>query len=196
MQSLIILSLLLTVCSSTHLPSTFQKCDRHKGDFNQCLPKAVENAISQLNHSIPSVGLINFEPLKIPFLSVAPGGGPAQFYQNYTNLRLSGVTKIQFWRFDVDFDKKVIAFDFTNPELVLNFTYDVGGHILAFPLTGHGPGLIILSNLLSNYSCHFEEYEKNGEKHYRVTRSDLLMQPSLIHYKLDNLFNGDERLVK
>lgn len=113
----------------------------------------------------------------------------------------------------VDFDKKVIAFDFTNPELVLNFTYDVGGHILAFPLTGHGPGLIILSrylftcgvvsiflffegNLLSNYSCHFEEYEKNGEKHYRVTRSDLLMQPSLIHYKLDNLFNGDERLVK
>ena len=48
----------------------------------------------------------------------------------------------------VDFDNKIIATHFTIPELVLNFTYDVGGKILVFPLSGHGPGLIILGEYL------------------------------------------------
>ncbi|KAJ3651235.1 hypothetical protein Zmor_017286 [Zophobas morio] len=194
MQSLIIFFFVVGVCSSAHLPSTFQKCSRNKSDFRQCLVKAADNCVSQLNHAIPSAGLINLEPLEIPFMFIPPGSGPTRFDQNYTDLKISGLTKTKFSTLDVDFDNKIIATHFTIPELVLNFTYDVGGKILVFPLSGHGPGLIILDQMVCNYTCHFEEYVKNGEKYFKITRSELLMQPNSVHYKLDNLFNGDEQL--
>ncbi|XP_063930317.1 protein takeout-like [Zophobas morio] len=168
----------------------------NKSDFNPCIAKAVENAISQLNHAIPSVGLIGLEPLEIPFMSIAPGGGPASFSHNYTNLKLSGLTQGKVSKFDVDFDKKNICFVFTVPHLRLDFMYDATGKILVLPIDGHGPGVIDLSDLLLSFTFDLEEYEKNGKKYYKIIGSRLTLEPKLIHYKLDNLFNGDERLGK
>ncbi|KAJ3651227.1 hypothetical protein Zmor_017278 [Zophobas morio] len=181
----------LQVCSHP-----FDPVDPNKSDFNPCIAKAVENAISQLNHAIPSVGLIGLEPLEIPFMSIAPGGGPASFSHNYTNLKLSGLTQGKVSKFDVDFDKKNICFVFTVPHLRLDFMYDATGKILVLPIDGHGPGVIDLSDLLLSFTFDLEEYEKNGKKYYKIIGSRLTLEPKLIHYKLDNLFNGDERLGK
>ncbi|KAJ3651230.1 hypothetical protein Zmor_017281 [Zophobas morio] len=187
---------LIAISGCVKLPSSFQKCDRDKSDCNPCIAKAVENAISQLNHARPSVGLIGLEPLEIPFMSIAPGGGPASFSHNYTNLKLSGLTQGKVSKFDVDFDKKIIYFDFTVPHLRLDFMYDATGKILVLPIDGHGPGIIDLSDLLLSFTFDLEEYEKNDKKYYKIIGSRLTLEPKLIHYNLDNLFNGDERLGK
>mgnify|MGYP005986821859 CR=1 FL=1 len=85
---------------ATILASTFQKCDRSKSDFNQCLQKAVEGALSQLTKPLKEVGLVSFEPLEIPSLSISPGTNAAQFTQNYNNLKIYGFNKATFTKFE------------------------------------------------------------------------------------------------
>jgi hypothetical protein len=41
---------------------------------------------------------------------------------------------------------------------------------------------------------YLEEYEKKNKKYYKVVKNTLLIEPQGLHYKLDNLFNGDKAL--
>jgi asparagine synthetase A len=41
---------------------------------------------------------------------------------------------------------------------------------------------------------HLEEYEKKNKKYYKVTQKKLLVEPQMLNFKLDNLFNGDKVL--
>lgn len=74
--------------------STFTKCDPKQKNFNQCLTKAVENAIKQLNRPIKEVNLPNLEPLDVPSLVIGAGSGAVSFQQNYKNVKVAGLTKL------------------------------------------------------------------------------------------------------
>ena len=39
-----------------------------------------------------------------------------------------------------------------------------------------------------------EEEEKKGKKHYKIAKQKLTIEPKLIEFKLDNLFDGDKAL--
>lgn len=72
------------------LAPTFKKCDYKKTDFNQCLKKAMQIAISQTNHTLKSIGFPSLEPLDVPSFSIGAGNGPVGVQENFENAKLYG----------------------------------------------------------------------------------------------------------
>ncbi|XP_044260730.1 protein takeout-like isoform X2 [Tribolium madens] len=184
----------LAISLSHELPSTFQKCPRKGPNFSQCSVKAVENAVRQLTRPIKEVGLPVIDPLEVPSMTIAPGNGPTKFQQNYKNMKVWGYSKGQFSKFDFDFGQKTVTLDVLFPELVFEFEYDFNGTILVLPFQGHGPGVAIFEKIKYFFDFWLEEYTRGGRKYYRVVRNRLVMEPELIKFKFDNLFNGDKEL--
>ncbi|KAH0821936.1 hypothetical protein GEV33_000855 [Tenebrio molitor] len=183
------------LCFGAKLPTTFKKCDKKQSDFDQCLSTAVKDALSQLNVEKKEVGLPSFEPLEVPSLAIGAGTGPVQFSQNYKDFKLSGFTKVDSLKANrMDFEKKILELDIDFPEIVMNFEYKFKGRILVLPIEGEGPGRINLHKPKFLLNLHLEEYEKKNKKYYKVTQKKLLVEPQMLNFKLDNLFNGDKVL--
>ncbi|KAJ3651196.1 hypothetical protein Zmor_017248 [Zophobas morio] len=82
--------LLLSACTCTKLPPTFKKCNRNQKDFNECLSKAVKDAIEQLNRPFRDEGLPSLEPLEIPELTVGAGTGAVEIRRGREKKGLKG----------------------------------------------------------------------------------------------------------
>ncbi|KAJ3651195.1 hypothetical protein Zmor_017248 [Zophobas morio] len=78
--------LLLSACTCTKLPPTFKKCNRNQKDFNECLSKAVKDAIEQLNRPFRDEGLPSLEPLEIPELTVGAGTGASSYEEVFNQI--------------------------------------------------------------------------------------------------------------
>ncbi|KAJ3651226.1 hypothetical protein Zmor_017277 [Zophobas morio] len=196
MNSVIILCVLFVVCGCVKMPSTFQKCAKNKSDFNQCLLKAVENAVHQLNHPMMAVGLVSLEPLEVSSINISPGTGAAQFTQIYKNVKVYGFSKAKFSEFDFDFNKETITFECSVSNIRVEGEYDFKGRIMVIPFNGKGSGVITLDDVNFVFTFNLDEYDKNGEKYYKIKESTLVAVPQLIHFQLDNLFGEDEALGK
>ncbi|KYB27014.1 uncharacterized protein LOC103313373 [Tribolium castaneum] len=184
----------LTISVAHELPPTFQKCARKDPNFGQCMVKAVQNAVGQLTRPIKEVGLPAVDPLVVPSMTIAPGDGPTKFQQNYKNMEVKGFSKGQFTKFDFDFEQKIVTFEVEFPQLVFEFEYDFNGTILVLPFQGHGPGEAIFENMKYFFEFWLQEYTRDGQKHYKVVQNRLVLEPDLIKFKFDNLFDGDKDL--
>ncbi|XP_068900652.1 protein takeout-like isoform X1 [Tenebrio molitor] len=191
---------LLLVASSgkfRHLyQAPFKKCNRKRKDFGECLAQAVEDAVGQLTKPFKEVGLNSLDPLEVPSMTIAPGSGPTNFQQNYKNMKITGFSKPKISKFDVNFDKKVVTLQCTFPKIVMAFDYDFNGKILLLPFYGKGPGTFSIDNMKYFITFNLEEYQKDGAKHFKITDSKLVIDPELIIFQFDNLFDGDENLGK
>ncbi|RZC34513.1 takeout-like [Asbolus verrucosus] len=174
--------------------SSFKKCNRKQSDFNECLTSAVEDAIRQLTQPIKEVNLPNLEPLEVPSLIIGAGHGAVAFSQNYKNLQVSGFSKTECSKFDMNFESKVVTMECQAPQIRMEFQYEINGKILLLPIYGKGPGTITLDNIKEVLTFNLEEYEKKNKKFFKVVGSKLVMEPGLIHFQLDNLFDGDKVL--
>jgi hypothetical protein len=82
----------LTFCFFSAAP-TFQKCDKKKSDFNECLSQAIQNAIVHLDKPLEEYGLPSFEPFMLS--SVSPRlGRKIDFEHTFKNYKIFGRTKI------------------------------------------------------------------------------------------------------
>ena len=72
------------------LASSFMKCNLKQTDFQQCLTKAVEDAIKQMNRPLKGVNLLNLGPLEIPGMTVAAGSQVLYTQQVFKNMKVSG----------------------------------------------------------------------------------------------------------
>ncbi|RZB39955.1 JHBP domain containing protein [Asbolus verrucosus] len=86
---------LASVCTCAKLPPGFKKCDREQRDFDECVAKAAEYAIRQLDRPLKRFGLPSLEPLEIRDISVGPGRGAVAFEQNFTYLHVFELTNVQ-----------------------------------------------------------------------------------------------------
>ncbi|CAH1383484.1 unnamed protein product [Tenebrio molitor] len=170
----------------------FKKCNRKRKDFGECLAQAVEDAVGQLTKPFKEVGLNSLDPLEVPSMTIAPGSGPTNFQQNYKNMKIIGFSKPKISKFDVNFDKKVVTLQCTFPKIVMAFDYDFNGKILLLPFYGKGPGTFSIDNMKYFITFNLEEYQKDGAKHFKITDSKLVIDPELIIFQFDNLFDGDE----
>jgi hypothetical protein len=59
------------------------------------LKAAVVDAVVKLNAPIREVGLVNLQPLDVPSLVIGAGTGAVAFQQNYKNIKLSGLKKVE-----------------------------------------------------------------------------------------------------
>jgi hypothetical protein len=82
----------LTCCFFAAAP-TFQKCDKKKSDFNECLSRAIQNAIVHLDKPLEEYGLPSFEPFLLS--SISPRlGRKIDFEHTFKNYKIFGRTKI------------------------------------------------------------------------------------------------------
>ncbi|XP_008199115.3 protein takeout [Tribolium castaneum] len=173
---------------SGQLPSKFQKCGRND---NKCLTLAIKNAIEQLTVPMKEAGLPSLHPLEIPALTIGAGTGPVQFNQNYKNLKIYGQTKID--SIDASFRENILKMDVHFFEIVANFEYEIDGKILVFPIKGKGTGVIAMDKPEFALTFIMEEYEKKGEKYYKVSNTTMSIEPQKIQFGFsNNVFGGDK----
>ncbi|XP_063926742.1 protein takeout-like [Zophobas morio] len=186
--------LLLSACACTKLPPTFKKCNRNQNDLNECLSKAVKDAIEQLNRPFRDVGLPSMEPLEIPELTVGAGTGAVGLVQHFKNMKVHGFSKPETTKFEFDLGKKIALLQCTFAEVKTVAEYDVNGKILVLPVYGKGTSTIKMENVTGTETFIMEKYEKKGQKYLKVVEGKLVLTPGLVKFKLENLFDGDKTL--
>ncbi|XP_044261204.1 protein takeout-like [Tribolium madens] len=177
------------------LPPSFKKCDLRDNNYNECLGKAVQNAIEQLTSPMEAVGLPDLEPLEVPSMVIGAGSGAVQFQQNYFDIKIGGLTKIDSLQVNFDLVEKRLTLDLHYSQVKMEFHYEINGKMLLLPIYGKGPGFIhFLGRPRFVFNFELQEYQKNKKKYFKVNNTSLLMEPQLIKFHLENLFNGDKTL--
>ncbi|CAH1383474.1 unnamed protein product [Tenebrio molitor] len=176
------------------LAATFKKCNRKRDDLDQCLSTAVADAVRQLGQPQSAIGLPSLEPLEIPSLTVGAGTGPVGFAQNFHNVKIKGLTKDFTLKAKMDTKENILNLEFVYADFRIEADYEIDGRILVLPIRGKGPGLLVLERVKLNFNFFLEEYEKKNKKHYRVTKSEMAIEPGSIQFTLSNLFDGDKAL--
>ncbi|XP_063930322.1 protein takeout-like [Zophobas morio] len=174
------------------LPSVFIKCNRKQADFQQCLTKAVENAVRQMDHPFKEVGLLNLESFVIPELTVAAGSRVLVAQQTLKNMTLSGFNETKCTKVEFDFDKNTLKLDCVVPHFRFDFSYELNGQILLVSIYGNDTGWVVMQDSHFELSYQLGEYEKKGKKYFNIVNHQLKIQPRSIDFDLRNLFDGDE----
>lgn len=79
-------------------------------------------------------------------------------------------------------------------KFIIDGTYDINGRILILPITGKGPIHIELENVVFKFGFEFDFVSKENKTYSKLLKSTFDWKAGKSFYKLDNLFNGDERL--
>ncbi|XP_063930450.1 protein takeout-like [Zophobas morio] len=192
--TVLICALILTTCHSVEIPSFLKKCDRKNDKFDKCLAAAIEDALARSTNPVKEIALARLEPLEIPLLVFEKGSGAVAFEQNYQNLKVSGFSRANCSKAEMNFDTNTLTIDCGADLARLDYNYEVNGKLLLLPIVGKGPGFIEMHNLSLHLTFSLEEYEKNGKTHYKVVDNKLILMPQLMKFRMDNLFDGDKIL--
>ncbi|KAJ3621577.1 hypothetical protein MTP99_003694 [Tenebrio molitor] len=176
---------------SLSLPPTFQKCDKKKSDFNECLSQAIQNAIVHLDKPLEEYGLPSFEPFMLS--SVSPRlGRKIDFEHTFKNYKIFGRTKISNTKANMNFYDKTLTIVITNPEIQYVFDYEAKGKMFLLPIDTSGPATILSHNVTYTITFTFEEYTKDGKTHLHVIDDNLVMQPQELIFNFENLLEDKE----
>ncbi|XP_075164745.1 protein takeout-like [Haematobia irritans] len=72
--------------------------------------------------------------------------------------------------------------------------YKVDGRVLILPVVGHGDCDLLMDKPKFKLSFDFKKVEKNGKIFISLEHIKLELIPTSIHFKFDNLFNGNKEL--
>ncbi|XP_063926348.1 protein takeout-like [Zophobas morio] len=153
MKTFTALLTLTALASSVKLPQNFQKCARNRPDFKNCVFKAAQNGIPQLNKPYDELTLPNLEPLHLEEITIGGLDGPVTLQQKFKNCDLYGLSTLQVDQFVFDFDKNEIKISGMVPEIRILGQYEVKGRVLLLPVDGRGDATIILSEFLLPELC-------------------------------------------
>ncbi|KAF2887161.1 hypothetical protein ILUMI_19012 [Ignelater luminosus] len=166
-------------------------------DFNNCLVKAINDALLKLSNGFPNLNIAPLEPLYIPSLTIGEGKGAVHVVQNFRGINMYGATNGNMTKVDGSKIKeyKLYAEAFT-PYLRLEAEYSLNGRILLIPIQGDGNCTITLENVKTTHLSLGEKLEKKGKVYMRVKKYIVTLDPGKVIFNFENLFNGDERLGK
>ncbi|XP_068912362.1 protein takeout-like isoform X2 [Tenebrio molitor] len=182
---------LMDLCQALMFPSNFQKCDKSKPDFNECLSEAVHGAIRQLNKPMEEYGLPSFEPFFLAkFLPSL--GRKVDFQQVFKNYRIFGRTKISKSQANMNFQDKTLTIALTHPEIKYFFDYEAKGKMFLLPIDTAGAATVLSRNVTYVVTFTFQEYTKNDKTHWRVINTNLMMQPQEVVALFENLFEDKD----
>ncbi|KAH0821070.1 hypothetical protein GEV33_001721 [Tenebrio molitor] len=72
--------------------------------------------------------------------------------------------------------------------------YELDGKILLVPIQGTGPSTILLKNVKVKGVFPYEEFKKKDKTFVKFVSSSLTIDPELVSFNFENLFNGDKKL--
>ncbi|XP_073822714.1 protein takeout-like [Musca autumnalis] len=186
----------LVVCLSVNakFPDEPKPCPF--GDTD-CIAKAAEYFLKQKNQGDGSINLIAIDPLVIKEISIKQGAeSPVNIDLQFINNKLTGlknanVVKIKGFGNDMTQKHEI---HLLVPEIELAGNYKVNGRILVLPITGTGTNSIKLKNVAVKMQFAGVPMEKDGKVFMNLDKFRMDLEPAGIHFKIDNLFNGDEAL--
>ncbi|XP_044764566.1 circadian clock-controlled protein daywake-like [Coccinella septempunctata] len=190
----VLLHSIVVPSSGAKLPEDWTRCRINEPDSNECLKKAVEEAIHKLINPAPEVGLTSLDPLLIPALTIGAGSGPVNVAQNFKNIKLHGLTGSIVLNATFDQENTRLLAESITPVLRLEADYSMNGRILLLPIQGNGPCNVTLINTHINHTLQGEKVQKKGKEYIRIVSYNVTLYPDKVEFKFDNLFNGDERL--
>ncbi|KAJ3661639.1 hypothetical protein Zmor_006027 [Zophobas morio] len=176
------------------LPSTFTKCDTRKSDFHQCLSKAIQDAISQLDKPLEDYRLPNLEPLVSEDLAVEFGDETTCMKQKFTNFKIHGLTKINTTKAEVHFENQFIWINITFFELIFEYNHEMRGKVIVLPIDASVVERATFINPTFRMRYKFEQFVKQNQRYDRVVDSQLIMEAQNLTLDYGGNFFDSERL--
>ncbi|XP_065214845.1 protein takeout-like [Planococcus citri] len=177
------------------LPKGFIQCKQSDPQFDQCVTKAVNEAVPELVKGVPRFGLPPIDPLRISTLSIDQGHGPVAIKMDFNDLDIVNIGTADVKDVKVDMGKKAInmKLDLSAP-VILEGHYKVSGKVLVLPIQGDGRSKFTLSGFKAEATCNFKETTKDGETFWSLDNMDFNFSVTKLHIIMENLFNGDKAL--
>ncbi|KAJ3650924.1 hypothetical protein Zmor_016999 [Zophobas morio] len=185
---------LVSLCFSAKLPNSFQKCNRKQPDLKDCLLKAAQDGLSQLAQPVLKDLMPSINPIEIPEATIKEGQGAVEFQQSFKDCKIYGFHLVKLDAFDWNFEKKTLYMGGFYPEFKIHCHYDFVGKILVVPIEGSGQSRITMENVTSYMNLGYEETKKKGKTYVKFVSSEATLEPGLISFNFDNLFDGDKLL--
>ncbi|KAJ3651259.1 hypothetical protein Zmor_017309 [Zophobas morio] len=189
---IVIWTTLVATALGAKLPPGFKKCNLKQISSQDCLPKAIESAIKQMNRPIKKLGVLGLQPLVIPSLIIDAGSQFLVAQQIYKDMKLSGFNETSCSKAEFDYKNKTLNLECVVPNFRMDFHYEVHGKVMMVTIYGNGTGWLLFHNNELGLSFKFGEYEKKGNTYFNILSQQLRMQPTDIDFDLQNLFDGDE----
>ncbi|KAJ8939703.1 hypothetical protein NQ318_009803 [Aromia moschata] len=112
------------------------------------------------------------------------------------NVYIKGFETTTIQSINIDLKKRYINGKFNVKFLIIEGQYDVDGRILILPIKGKGPATVSCENLNINFSFDYTLVKhKDGKDYMKPSPPTVEYTVEKIHFKLDNLFNGDKTLA-
>uniref|UniRef100_R4G385 Putative takeout length n=2 Tax=Rhodnius prolixus TaxID=13249 RepID=R4G385_RHOPR len=177
------------------MPSKWKTCKRSDKNINECLKKAVEEAVKTLKSGNPSLGVIPLDPLHFNELNIGQGSGPVSINLNFKNMDIHGISTAKVKRFRADWNNYYLEAEATlNVPLVLLGDYTVKGQVLVLPIVGNGKCNLTFDNFVAKLTAKGHEITKGKEKYMEIDKFTFDLETSKLRVFLGNLFNGDKAL--
>ncbi|RZC41113.1 JHBP domain containing protein [Asbolus verrucosus] len=187
--------LLLALSDSAKIPPNFKKCNRKQPDLKECVLGAVRDGAPQLAKPFREVGLPSVEPLEVAQVTIKAGSGAVAVDQNFKNCKIYGLSGMQLDKFEFNFDAKALEVVGVFPEVDVRCEYKLDGKVFSCRSKAKDP---LLSKFVKNNKIDavlgYEEVAKNGKTYFKFVSSNLNMDPGLMVFNFENLFNGDKQL--
>ncbi|KAH0812333.1 hypothetical protein GEV33_010458 [Tenebrio molitor] len=184
----------LALTVAVKLPSNFQKCNRKQPDLKECVLKAVQDAVPQLTRAYDEVNIPNVHPLEVAEATIGAGSGSVAVEQKFKQCKLDGFHTMKIDKFEFDFEGKTLSVSGYFPEIKKECQYELDGKVLLLAVKGTGPSKVVLKNLKVTALFNYEEKMKKGKTHIKIISSKVNLDPELVSYNFENLFNGDKQL--
>ncbi|CAH1175609.1 unnamed protein product [Phaedon cochleariae] len=137
------------------------------------------------------LGLARMNPLELTLVEL---NGADDFHLAIKNIKVYGLETVEVAKFDVNFERqKAHVISRASPVVILG-DYKMNGHLMIFPLNGHGLVNITLVEGLYDYELEWTMENRNGAEYAKIIKSSYDYQLGNMIYNFTNLMNGDERL--
>ncbi|XP_013113707.1 protein takeout [Stomoxys calcitrans] len=198
MFSLLGLKLILPTlfCLSVYakFPTDPKPCSH--GD-TECVAKLIEFFIHEKSQGDASINLAGIDPLQIKEIHIKQGAeSPVNIELDFKDNQIIGLKDAKVVKvkgFGKDLTKKH-DIHLVVPQIDLVGNYKVDGKILILPISGKGTNNITLFNTDLRIQFTGVSMEKDGSTYMNIEKFRLDLDPKGMHFKIDNLFNGDKAL--
>ncbi|KAJ2951178.1 hypothetical protein O0L34_g5571 [Tuta absoluta] len=184
--SLCLLSWLLAGSQATPKASFIKPC---KVGDDACILNSAQAAVPFFADGIPDLGVTPMDPLVLEDLKSTEG----DLKLHFKNLNVAGPRNCKFNRVTMGADVSHLDFEAECP-ITVTGQYKAEGKLLFVPIEGEGDLEVKTDKILLKLNAKVETVTGgDGKPHWHVASYDHTYEPQeRIHFKLTNLFGGDE----
>ncbi|KAJ9577484.1 hypothetical protein L9F63_005985 [Diploptera punctata] len=174
-------------------PSYIHVCKRSDPQLENCIINSIESLRPYLLKGIPELQVPPIEPLRLPEVVVAQGGGIKAVGKD-VDVGGPGSFIIKKLKLHEYPDKYEIDIGVDLPFLTFDGQYEVNGRLLVVPLNGKGPVHANATDCKADVVLHAQLVKRKNARYLHFNAMDIDLYIGNYYVKLENLFNGDRLL--